>query len=166
MGQRPHSPVPVTHVGVAEEAILGGDGTADRGSIELLHRCSQDEGAGLPESLGTRQMGGKQQIGGGKQQMGGGNSRWGGGTADGGGGTKSTEDAGDVWDTWDHSRTCGIIAGWDTAHLKDALGTTGSMGGALGIQMWWTSEIRGMGDAWDGRGGWGGCGGHSVDVDW
>lgn len=145
MGQRPHSPVPVTHVGVAEEAILGGDGTADCGSIKLLHRCSQDEGAGLPESLGTQQMGGKQQMG---------------------GGGNSTEDAGDVWDTWDHSRTCGIIAGWDTAHLKDALGTTGSMGGALGIQMWWTSEIRGMGDAWDGRGGWGGCGGHSVDVDW
>lgn len=34
-----------------------------------------------------------------------------------------------MWDTWDHSRTCGIIAGWDTAHLKDALGTIGSMGG-------------------------------------
>lgn len=66
VGQRPHSPVPVTHVGVAEEAILGGDGTADCGSIKLLHRCSQDEGAGLPESLGTQQMGGKQQMGGGE----------------------------------------------------------------------------------------------------
>lgn len=35
-------------------------------------------------------------------------------------------------------------------------------GGALGIQMWWTSEIWGMGDAWDGRGGVGGAVGDTV----
>lgn len=28
--------------------------------------------------------------------------------------------------------------------------------------MWWTSEIRGMGDAWDGRGGVGGAVGDTV----
>lgn len=73
VGQRPHSPVPVTHVGIAEEAILGGDGTADRGSIELLHRCSQDEGAGLPESLGHGRWGGNSRWGGDKKHGG----RWG-----------------------------------------------------------------------------------------
>lgn len=71
-----------------------------------------------------------------------------------------------MWDTWDHSRTCGIIAGWDTAHLKDALGTVGSMGGGTGNTD--VVDIRNTGDGgclgW--RGGWGGCGEHSVDVDW
>lgn len=72
MGQRPHSPVPVTHVGVAEEAILSGDRAADRGSIKLLHCCSQDEGAGLPESLSTPEdVGTQQRWGGGHKKHGG-----------------------------------------------------------------------------------------------
>lgn len=62
MGWQPHSPVPVTHVGIAEEAILSGDGTADGGSIELLHCCSQDEGAGLPESFATLRRGEVEQL--------------------------------------------------------------------------------------------------------
>lgn len=44
--------LPLSHVDVAEEAILSGLGTAQCGPVKLLHHRPQDAGAGLPESLG------------------------------------------------------------------------------------------------------------------
>lgn len=43
--------LPLSHVDIAEEAILSGLGTAKCGPIKLLHHRPQDAGAGLPESL-------------------------------------------------------------------------------------------------------------------
>lgn len=47
----PPSSLPVPHVDIAEEAVLGGPGAAERGPVKLLRHRPQDAGAGPPESL-------------------------------------------------------------------------------------------------------------------
>lgn len=61
----PPPTLPVPHVDIAEEAVLGGLGAAERGPVKLLCHRPQDTGAGLPESLGgTMAHGGGDMAGG------------------------------------------------------------------------------------------------------